>query len=295
MHLSEFNHELLKKAVSIYMDLAYEGREPRSTIVELDYGPARFDDLLNQFLDESKEEGGRQLARYALRLGNRRYPFMKFVLQEFIQPGNYYFSVDTHDEMNLSPDVPGYEDFLDVRSHNRNLKCSIEMAWAEVDLPTIQDLRKELGEAARGGIETGMKRGRVLVAEDDVALAGVMEAILMKYGFEVTLTLDGKSALDIACRSDFDLVICDYQMPVLDGAGLCKALREQEGTREVPVLLTTEAALQLAEITDKANGFLVKPYREDVLMGLIDNLLGHRSDGEDGEGSEGNAGITGRG
>lgn len=287
MHLSEFTHELLKRAVSIYVDLAYEGGEPRSTLVDLDYSPLRFQDLFTQFLDESKEEGGRRLARYALRLGNRHYPFMKFVLQEFVQPGNYYFSVDTHDEMNITPDVPGYDDFLKVRSYNRNLKCSIEMAWSDMDLPTIQDLRKELVKAARGGIESCPKRGRVLVAEDDVDLAGVMEAILMKHGFEVTLTLDGKSALDIAGRSDFDIIICDYQMPVLDGAGLCRELREQEGTREVPVLLTTEAALQLAEITDKANGFLVKPYREDVLMGLIDNLLGHRSDGEDDKGKWG--------
>ena len=81
-------------------------------------------------------------------------------------------------------------------------------------------------------------------------------------------------------NAGFDLVICDYQMPRMDGADLCEALRAREETRKVPVLLATAAAMSLAEITDKANGFLVKPYREDVLIGLINNLLG--TDEDDG-------------
>jgi len=280
MELARFNNALLKQAISIYLELAYQDRPPRSSIVQLDFGSPRFSDIFGQFLDESKEEGGRRLQRYALRLGNQRYPFMKFVLQEFVHPGHFYFAVDTHDEMRISPDVPGYDEFLAVRAYNRNLKCTIEIAWSDRGLPTMQNLQKELAGAADAVSGDGPGRASVLVIDDDEALAGVMEAILVKHGYQVTATNDGHSGLDLVDRAHFDLVICDYQMPEMDGGAFCEALRARKPPPEVPVLLTTAAAISLEEITDKANGFLVKPYREEVLLGLIDNLL--RKQGESG-------------
>jgi len=273
MELARFNNALLKQAISIYLELAYQDRPPRSSIVQLDFSSPRFTDIFAQFLDESKEEGGRRLQRYALRLGNQHYPFMKFVLQEFVQPGFFYFAVDTHDEMKISPDVPGYDEFLQVRAYNRNLKCTIEIAWSDRGLPTMQNLQKELADAAGSVAGDRPDRARVLVIDDDEALAGVMEAILVKHGYAVAKAHDGPSGLQLVDRSHFDLVICDYQMPEMDGGAFCEALRARQQRREVPVLLTTAAAISLAEITDKAHGFLVKPYREEVLLGLIDNLL----------------------
>jgi CheY-like chemotaxis protein len=216
-----------------------------------------------------------------LRLGNQDYPFMKFVVQEFVHPGNFYFAVDTHDEMKISPDVPGYEEFLDVRAFNRKLKCSIEMAWTDHGLPTMSNLHTELAGTAPSRTDDRPFRARVLVVDDDEALAGVMEAILSKHGFDVAKAQDGQTALEAVRASSFDLVVCDYQMPVMDGAGFCEALHALHAGQETrcpPVLLTTAAALALSDITDKANGFLVKPYREDVLMGLIENLLEYEPD-----------------
>ena len=278
MRLAKFTPGLLKRAVSVYMDHAYLDRPPRASLQEVNYDVRRFDELFAQFLDESKEEGGRRLARYALRLGNQEYPFMKLVLQEFVQPGDFYFAVDTHDEMRISPDVPGYDEFLEVRAFNRNLKCTIELAWTDGGLPTLYNLKLELEGAVGTSARAGARRARVLVVDDDEALAGVMEAILRKHGYEVVTAHDGTRALEVIEGASFDLVICDYQMPRMDGADLCEALRAREETRKIPVLLATAAAMSLSEITDKANGFLVKPYREDVLIGLIHTLLGTEED-----------------
>ncbi|MBN2491728.1 MAG: response regulator [Planctomycetes bacterium] len=274
----ELTHGGLQEAIAIYLELAYRNGPPRRPVPAPDLRFPQLDDVLAQFHDESKEEGGRRLARYALRLGNERYPFMKFVLQEFVRPGQFYFAVDTHDEMRISPAVPDYEEFLRVRAFNRSLKHSIELAWTDRGLPTLANLRDELaGHAGPAGTDA-VRRGRVLVVDDDEALAGVMEAILHRHGFEVLLARHGREALATLEGTQVDLVIVDYQMPEMDGADFCEALHAREATRRVPILLATAAAMSLAEITDKANGFLVKPYREDVLIGLIDNLLGERPD-----------------
>lgn len=271
MQLSEFGFDRVREAIAIYLEHAYGDKTPRTDAWDLDYSVDGFDALFAQFLDEGKDEGGRKIARYALRLGNGRYPFMKFVVQEFLQAGDFYFVVDTHDEMKLDPAVPGYEEFCEIRGFNRKLKHQIESAWLDAELPTIRSLRRAL--TAAGRIVADDVRATVLVVDDDDELAEVMEAILLNHGFDVSIADDGKTALEALNERCFDLIICDYQMPGMDGAALCEALRVREDTCDTPVLLATAAPLSLADITDKANGFLVKPYREEVLMGLINGLL----------------------
>ena len=71
----------------------------------------------------NKEE---QCRRYALRLGNHRYPWMKFVIQEYLVGGEFFFSVDTHDELRIEPDSPDYAGWLELQAFNRDLKRVIE-------------------------------------------------------------------------------------------------------------------------------------------------------------------------
>ena len=47
---------------------------------------------------------GHESVRYTMRLGNRNYPFMKLLLQEHLIAGEFFFGVDTHDEMDIKPD-----------------------------------------------------------------------------------------------------------------------------------------------------------------------------------------------
>ncbi len=279
MQLSQLTPGIVERAVAIYVDLAYERATPRTKIAdELDYTQG-IEPLLGQFLDEARDVVGRRLARHALRLGNDRYPFMKFVVQEFLQDDDFYFVVDTHDEMKLSPDTPGFDEFQEIRHYNRELKETIEGAWLEAGVPTILALEETLAATAAAAREAGEPRANVLVVDDDSTLAAIMGAILQKHGFAVVSASNGRKALDRLQDATFDLIICDYQMPVMDGADLVEALRERDDTRETPVLLATAAPLSLADITDKANGFLVKPYREEVLIGLIGNLLDEGASG----------------
>ncbi|NJN14435.1 MAG: hypothetical protein HC813_02030 [Planctomycetes bacterium] len=74
-----------------------------------------------RFSDESQQDGERRIARYVLRLGNSRYPHMKLVLEESILRGEFAFGVDTHDDLNVSPNAPDFDRWNVVRTHNRSV------------------------------------------------------------------------------------------------------------------------------------------------------------------------------
>ena len=61
---------------------------------------------------------------------------------------------------------------------------------------------------------------RILVAEDDIAMGGVIRFNLQKAGFDVTLVRSGKAAWELLEQADFDLVVSDFQMPEMTGGEL---------------------------------------------------------------------------
>ena len=97
MELESITAELIEHALRLYLSCAWPGREgEKRPGLELE---GRGDRLLTGFTDESKRDGDR---RFVLRLGNSRYPHMKFVIEEYLLPGEYVFAVDTHDQLELN-------------------------------------------------------------------------------------------------------------------------------------------------------------------------------------------------
>ncbi|NJN14436.1 MAG: response regulator [Planctomycetes bacterium] len=83
---------------------------------------------------------------------------------------------------------------------------------------------------------------------------------------------DGAEALRLVGEEAPDLILMDFQMPGMDGVTACEALKGNPETAEIPVLLATRSQVDLAALT-YADGFLVKPYRQDVLFSLVSKLL----------------------
>jgi hypothetical protein len=116
MKLKRLSLGLLNKAISIYWERAYAqstgGRaKPQFSLSE----SASSEEVLGLFHREEIEVmNGRPCIRYTMRLGNRNYPFMKLALQEHILDGEYFFGVDTHDEMEIKPEYPDYEAWNDA-------------------------------------------------------------------------------------------------------------------------------------------------------------------------------------
>lgn len=87
-------------------------------------------------------------------------------------------------------------------------------------------------------------RAKVLVADDDVALVRILETVLHGDGYDVDPAYDGKDALAKASAKEYDLVLMDIQMPLLDGLSACRQLRATERYRETPFIVLTARTRQ---------------------------------------------------
>jgi DNA-binding response OmpR family regulator len=117
---------------------------------------------------------------------------------------------------------------------------------------------------------------RVLVVEDDEAIAQVLQRTLRLEGYEVKIAADGVLALDEAHSFLPDLIILDLGLPRLDGIEVAKRLRESD---DVPILVLTarDAVEARVEGLDAgADDYLVKPWERQELLARMRALLRRR-------------------
>ncbi len=268
MRLEEMTTGHVRRAADIYTRFAWpQGSKSPISTADLE-GFETLEEVLARF---EKEEGG-GTRRLSLRMGNSRYPFMKFVIQEYLVRGEFFFSVDTHDNLEIRPDSPDFGEWELVKGQNRLLKAQIERAWSEAGLPTHADLRALVEELARVEREEE-KRLRLLVVDDEANVAFGLKALLQARGYEVELAHDGGEVLDRLQRDPLpDLLLLDLEMPVFDGQEVLARMREDPRLRDLPVLLATAADIDLDRL-QRVSGFLRKPYPRQVLCAMIARLL----------------------
>ncbi len=271
MRLAAADLATVQKAVSIFLDLAYGGARPRRAPNLSVPEPATPDAVLSLFQRERVEEvPGYACVRYTMRLGNRNYPFMKLVLQEHLLAGEFFFGVDTHDEMNIKPDFPDYEAWMAVRRFNRDLKRRIEAQFTAEGLDTAATIRRLV--AARTDATGDGSAGTVLVVDDEEDLAESVSVLLRGRGFRTVTVGDGPAALRVCAELAPDLVLLDYEMPEMDGIQVIASLRAEPLTQGIPVLLTSAGRVSMADIR-RADGFLAKPFQDDLLYEMVDRVL----------------------
>ncbi|QDU85156.1 Chemotaxis protein CheY [Planctomycetes bacterium Pla163] len=273
MKLTDLTADHVKQALSIYCDLCWPpgcDGGPRVNLKPLQEAADR-DAALAGFErgDPGDDPDSR---RFSLRLGNHRYPFMKFVLQEHLVAGEFYFEVDTHDRLDVPSETPDYEQWLALKRFNRDLKLRIEKAWAAAGLPTSADLAAICGDLAKREKKAG-HRGHLLLVDDDEDVCVGLALLLRARGFDVEVVHDGGAALERLGRGPRpDLVLLDYEMPQVTGQEVLDSMRRTEDLAAVPVLMATAAAIRLDQVPDVA-GLLRKPYPRQVLFEMIDRLL----------------------
>ena len=111
---------------------------------------------------------------------------------------------------------------------------------------------------------------RVLIAEDEPRIAAFVEKGLRANGFATTVVGDGLSALDRARSGEFDLVVLDIGLPVLDGFAVLRALRAERSTVPV-VVLTARDSVQdtVAGLEGGADDYMAKPFRFEELLARV--------------------------
>lgn len=121
--------------------------------------------------------------------------------------------------------------------------------------------------------------GRILIVEDDLKLAALIEAFLVSQGLEVELLNDGGGAVEHILSRNPDLVVLDLMLPGEDGLSICKRLRANSFAR--PILMLTarsddEDHIQGLDLG--ADDYVNKPVRPQVLLARIRALLRRTAD-----------------
>jgi len=116
----------------------------------------------------------------------------------------------------------------------------------------------------------------ILVADDEAHILHVVSMKLRNAGYEVVTAMDGEEALDLCTAEPPDLLITDYQMPILSGLDLCKALRKNEATRDIPAIMLTARGFDI-ESTEMAEAgiaaVLAKPFSPREVLERVKELL----------------------
>jgi two-component system cell cycle response regulator len=117
---------------------------------------------------------------------------------------------------------------------------------------------------------------KILLIDDSRLIAHVAKTILTKLGHEVILAQDGMAGLEAAKSEQPDIILLDLIMPVMDGFQVCQQLKEEGGTKEIPVIMLTSKA----EAADKVKGlemgaldYVTKPFDEGELVARVNTQL----------------------
>ena len=113
---------------------------------------------------------------------------------------------------------------------------------------------------------------RILIVEDEVAIADLEKDYLELSGFEVEVENDGTSGLARALAEDFDLFILDLMLPGIDGFEICKRIREKKNT---PILMVSAKKDDIDKIRGLglgADDYVTKPFSPSELMARVDAI-----------------------
>jgi len=113
----------------------------------------------------------------------------------------------------------------------------------------------------------------IILADDDPAMRDVFQIIFQRSGYAVTIYTNG----EVLMKNEFespDLFILDKQLSGVDGFDVCRYLKSQELTKNIPVLITS-ASPYVAEAAIKAgaDGFIEKPFKMKELINLVEKIL----------------------
>jgi len=114
---------------------------------------------------------------------------------------------------------------------------------------------------------------RILIAEDDATSRALLQAVLQKWGYEITSARDGDEAWTAIQHEDAPrLAILDWMMPGMDGVEICRKIREREDGEPVYIILLTALADKQDIVTGLdagADDYLTKPFDKDELHSRI--------------------------
>ncbi len=121
-------------------------------------------------------------------------------------------------------------------------------------------------------------KGRVLVVDDDVALAEMLGIVLRGEGFDPVFCADGSAALGVFRQARPDLVLLDLMLPGLDGIDVCRAIRSESGVPIVMLTAKSDTVDVVVGLESGADDYIVKPFKPKELVARIRTRLRRNDD-----------------
>jgi len=121
-----------------------------------------------------------------------------------------------------------------------------------------------------------MAATRILIVEDEEALATLLEYNLGKEKFEIALAGDGEEGLLKIEESPPDLIILDWMLPKISGIEICRRVRTRPETRNIPIIMLTarsEEADRIRGLETGADDYLTKPFSTKELIARVKAVL----------------------
>ena len=117
---------------------------------------------------------------------------------------------------------------------------------------------------------------RILIADDNQQNCELLEAYLIDEGYDIFMTYDGQETLERVLESQPDLILLDIMMPKLSGYEVCQQMKQDETTRDIPILMVT-ALNEMGDIEKAVDAgcddFLSKPVNRLELKTRVRSLL----------------------
>ncbi len=119
---------------------------------------------------------------------------------------------------------------------------------------------------------------RVIIADDEMHILRAAEFKLKRSGFDVTCVEDGQAAWEAIQQERPDILITDYHMPRMDGLALCRTVRQNEATADLPIIMLTAKGFDLSGDDDEMDqlhiaAVLAKPFSPRGLVQCIQEVL----------------------
>lgn len=121
-----------------------------------------------------------------------------------------------------------------------------------------------------------MEKKKILIVEDEESLLKLESILLMSHGYDVTGVQNGRAALEQLAADKPDLVILDIMLPEIDGFEVCRRIKENPETRDIPVVMLT--AKKSSQDYDKgiavgASAYITKPFKSAKIMEVIQGIF----------------------
>ena len=116
----------------------------------------------------------------------------------------------------------------------------------------------------------------VLIVEDEAALVELLSYNLEKNGFRTSIARDGEEAILAIAETKPDLVLLDWMLPYVSGIEICRRLRRDPETRELPIILLTargEEGDRIRGLDSGADDYIVKPFSPSELIARVKAVI----------------------